>query len=111
MRRPLPAEGRRHKFEPSQATRLPTDLRYIDVRWLGSLMPIYQLLHKQDRFAPEEIAMLGKIFEEILPAMGLIDRKDLVTTIVAETMIEWANAGVRDPERLKQLTVQAFEKD
>jgi hypothetical protein len=82
-----------------------------DVAWLGSLMPIYQLLRQQDRFAPEEIAVLGKIFEEILAAMGLADRKDLVTTIVAEKMIELANAGVRDPQRLKQLTVQAFEKD
>ena len=39
-------------------------------------MPIYQLLQKQAGLRLKKVAVLGKIFEEILVAMGWADRKD-----------------------------------
>ena len=71
-------------------------------------MPIYELLKTQGSFEPEEVAMLGSVFEEVLQTLGLVDRQDLATEMVAKKLIELAKAGVRDPDRLKALTVQAI---
>jgi hypothetical protein len=71
-------------------------------------MPIYELLKTQGSFEPDEVAMLGSVFEEVLQTLGLVDRQDLATEMVAKKVIELAKAGVRDPVRLKALTLQAF---
>jgi hypothetical protein len=71
-------------------------------------MPIYELLKTQGSFEPEEVAMLGSVFEEVLQTLGLVDRQDLATEMVAKKVVELAMAGVRDPDRLKALTIQAF---
>jgi len=67
-------------------------------------MPIYELLKTQGTFEPEEVAMLGSVFEEVLQTLGLVDRQDLATEMVAKKLVELANAGLRDPDRLKALT-------
>ena len=71
-------------------------------------MPIYEILRRQGVFAPEEVAMLGNVFEDVLQTLGLVDRKDPLTEMVAKKLVELATAGMRDPRRLKALTVQAF---
>ena len=71
-------------------------------------MPIYELLRRQGAVAPEEVALLGNVFEDVLNTLGLVDRQDPLTASVAQKVIELASAGIRDPERLKRLTVQAF---
>jgi hypothetical protein len=71
-------------------------------------MPIYELLKKQGSFEPEEVAMLGKVFEDVLRALRLARRKDPMTELIAKKLVELATAGMRDPERLKALTIQAF---
>jgi len=42
-------------------------------------MPIYELLRKARCFTPEEVTVLGNAFEDLLKALGLIDRKDPMT--------------------------------
>lgn len=59
-------------------------------------------------FTPEEVAMLGSVFEDVLHALTLVDRKDPLTETVAKKLLEFANSGIRDPARLKALTLQAF---
>jgi len=59
-------------------------------------------------FAPEEVAMLGKVFEDLLQTLGLVDRQDPMTEMVAKKLVELATSGIRDPARLKALTIQAF---
>ena len=71
-------------------------------------MPIYEILRRQGVFAPDEVAMLGNVFEDVLRTLGLVDRKDSMTEMVAKKLVELATAGMRDPDRLKALTVQAF---
>jgi len=73
-------------------------------------MPIHELLRRQDVFTPEEVTVLGNAFEDVLQTLGLIDRKDPMTETVAKKLVDLATAGVRDPERLKYLTVQAFSE-
>jgi hypothetical protein len=71
-------------------------------------MPIYEIMRRQGVFAPEEVVMLGKVFEDVLRIKGLVDRKDPLTELVAKKLVELAVAGMRDPDRLKALTIQAF---
>ena len=71
-------------------------------------MPIYELLKRQDVFAPEDVAMLGNVVEDVLKVLGLVDRKDPIAAAVALKLIEMAKAGMHNPERLKALTIQAF---
>jgi hypothetical protein len=72
-------------------------------------MPIYELLKKQGGvFAPEEVAMLGRVFEDVLQTLGLVNRQDPMTDMVAKKLIELATTGIRDVDRLKALAIQAF---
>jgi hypothetical protein len=73
-------------------------------------MPIYELLKRQGSFEPEQVAMLCAVFEDVLQAIGLVDRKDPMTEIIAKRLIEIATAGVREPDRLKHLVVQALRE-
>ena len=74
-------------------------------------MPIYELLRRQGSFEPEEVTMLGNVFDDVLQTLGLVDRKDLVTEMVAKKLVELATSGMRDPVRLKALTIQAFTQE
>jgi hypothetical protein len=74
----------------------------------GAAVPIYELLKGQGAFAPEELAVLGRVFEDVLQTLGLVDRQDPMTEMVAKKLVELGKAGVRDPDRLKALTLQAF---
>jgi hypothetical protein len=71
-------------------------------------VPIYELLERQGSFGPEEVAALGNIYKDVLKTLGLVHRKDPVTKMVATKVVELATAGIREPDRLKALTVQAF---
>ena len=71
-------------------------------------MPTYELLKRQDTFGPDEIAVLGNVFEEVLGVLGRVDRQDPITAAIAKRLIDLAIAGVSDPQRLKALTIQAF---
>jgi hypothetical protein len=74
-------------------------------------VPIYELLRRQDVFTPEEVTVLGNIFEDVLLTLGLVDRKDPMTAMVAKKVIELATAGIREPNRLKALAIQVFTQD
>jgi hypothetical protein len=71
-------------------------------------MPIYRLLERES-FDPEVVPLLCEVFEDVLATLGLVDRLDPVTELVAEKIIELAKAGERDPARLKELTLEAFQ--
>jgi hypothetical protein len=73
-------------------------------------MPIRRLI-EPGVFAPEQVALMGNVFEDVLKTLGLVDRDDPVTTLVAHKIVELAQAGERDPERLKQLTIGAIKGD
>jgi hypothetical protein len=55
-------------------------------------MPIYKMLEKQ-AYGPEEISILSSAFEETLRSLGLTDRTDPVTDLVAKKIIERAGRG------------------
>ncbi len=62
-------------------------------------MPIHRLF-EDNAFDPDEIAVMVTAFEDALRELGLVDREDPATTIVAKRIIELAKQGERDPARL-----------
>ena len=72
-------------------------------------MAIYRLLRRQV-FEPEDLRLLGIVYEDVLKALGLVDRKDPATELIAKRLVELAQAGERDPQCLKDLTIEGVQK-
>ena len=68
-------------------------------------MTIYRLL-ENTTFGPEEIERLVKAYERTLRALGLIDRSDPITRIVAEKIIAVGRFGIEDPAEISKLVLQ-----
>ena len=71
-------------------------------------MVLYRLLNAQGVFQPEQVAMMGDVFEDVLKTLGLVDRQDPLVDMIARKIIELALTGVRDRARLMQMTLDAF---
>jgi hypothetical protein len=69
-------------------------------------VPIRRLI-EPGVFAPEQVALMGDVFECVLKTLGLKRRDDPLATLVAHKIIELVQSGERDPVRLKQLTLEA----
>jgi hypothetical protein len=70
-------------------------------------MPIRRLI-EQDAFDPEAIAAMAAAFEATLAELGLVDRSDAMTEIVAKRIIQFAQEGERDPIRLRELALKSL---
>jgi len=51
-------------------------------------------------FEPDDVARLTSAYEAALNLLGLTDRTDPVTEIVAKKIIEIARTGERDPPKI-----------
>jgi hypothetical protein len=67
-------------------------------------MTIHRLL-QNIAFGPEEIAVMVAAFEDALRELGLANRADPATEIVAMRIIELAQRGERDRARLVERAV------
>ena len=68
-------------------------------------MAIYRILQNAP-FGPDEIARLVAAYERTLEALGLADRSDPITELVARKIIEISQTGVRDPALLSTRTIK-----
>ena len=68
-------------------------------------MTIHQHLWKHV-FDPDEISRIVSAYEDTLTALGLSNRADPMTEIVASKVIEVAKTGELDPARIKQLVLR-----
>jgi hypothetical protein len=59
-------------------------------------MPINRLL-KDSKLDPDVVELLNRAFDLALRSLGLVDRNDPVTNLVAEKVIEVYAEGVNDP--------------
>ena len=64
-------------------------------------MAIYRLL-KFSAFDPEEIACMTAAYEDALRVLQLANRQVPITELVAKKIIEVAQAGERNPDRLRE---------
>jgi hypothetical protein len=67
-------------------------------------MTIYGLL-KNTTFGPEEIERLVTAYEQTLRALGLKDRSDSITQLVAEKIIAVGRLGIEDPAEISKLVL------
>ena len=72
-------------------------------------MPIRPHLNGQ-RFNSDTIQVMGLAFEMALGALRLADRGDLANEVLAHKIIELAQAGERDPERLCEAVLLHFRQ-
>lgn len=68
-------------------------------------MTIYRLL-ENTTFGPDEIERLVKAYEQTLRALGLKDRSDPITQIVAEKIITVGRFGIEDPAEISKLVLK-----
>jgi hypothetical protein len=73
-------------------------------RALSKAMTIHRLL-KNTTFGPEEIERLVTAYEQTLQALGLKDRSDPITQLVAEKIIAVGRLGIEDPAEISKLAL------
>ena len=70
--------------------------------------PIKPLLWGQ-AFEPETIEAMGKAFVETCEKLGLTERDDALTELVARNIIELAQRGLKNPTALHLATMKEFK--
>jgi hypothetical protein len=68
---------------------------------------IHRLL-QNSVFGPDEVTRMAAAYEHVLKALGLADRNDPVTELVAKKIIEVARTGEVDPARISALAIKAL---
>jgi hypothetical protein len=74
-------------------------------RFERSPMAIYRLL-QHSAFTPEHIGSIAAAYEDCLRILKLTNRSDHLTEIIAKTIFEIAQTGVRDPVQLRKLALE-----
>lgn len=70
-------------------------------------MAIYRLIAKGS-FEPEEIEVMSAAYEAALVALGLVDRDDPITELVARAIVSVTSRGERDPATIKNRALSAI---
>jgi hypothetical protein len=70
-------------------------------------MAIYRMI-RQSVFEPEMIERMTAAYEHALKELGLADRNDPITDLVARKVIEIAEMGESDPDRLWRRALEAL---
>ena len=68
-------------------------------------MPIDQVI-KEGKLDPESGAVLNRAYEHVLQELGLVNRKDAVTAVVAEKVVEVGATGTSDPEEIAKAAIK-----
>ena len=70
-------------------------------------MAIYRLI-ANGTFGPEEINAMTAAYEAALLDLGLVDRDDPITEIVATAIVNIVGLGERDPVTIKERSLNAL---
>jgi len=71
-------------------------------------MPLRQFIGSDVAFQPHEVAAMAAAFEEALRELGLTDRTDKMTEMVAREIIDLAKRGERNPATLRAEVIKKF---
>lgn len=71
-------------------------------------MAIYRMI-REGVFEPEAIERMTVAYEHALKVLQLTDRNDPITEVVARKIIEIAEVGERDPDRLCERALAALK--
>ena len=67
---------------------------------------IHAQLGRSNVFRPEDIAQLGASLESALADLGIKDRNDPTTTLVAKLIVQLAKDGDRNPMSLAKRAIE-----
>lgn len=70
-------------------------------------MAVYRLF-KNKAFEPETISVMTSAYAEVCRTLGVNDR-DHAADVVAKKVIEFAQRGERNPDRLREHVLQAMQ--
>jgi hypothetical protein len=71
-------------------------------------MEVLTILQNVIAFTPEDITVLVSAFESALNQIGLVNREDPLTLMIAKQIIAAAKEGARDPQTLAATALAAF---
>jgi hypothetical protein len=72
-------------------------------------LPIHRRV-EGEAFQSEDITLMSNVFEDVLHTLGLVDREDPVTTLVAKKLIEIVQAA-RAPDSVARRELTGKEKE
>jgi hypothetical protein len=70
-------------------------------------MAIYKLI-QSGSFDPEMIEAMTTAYERVLSDLRLVDRTDPLTELIAASIISVTKTGERDPDKIKEHTMNAL---
>ena len=73
-------------------------------------MPIVRLLQNA-AFDPTDIEIIAAAFEDACRELGLVERPDPLSELLARKFIEIAQNGERDPRRLRQKAIKRMNAE
>ena len=68
-------------------------------------MAIYKLIQNTP-LGPDEIRRLVAAYEETLRVLGLRERDDALTQVIAKKVFEIAQTGIEDPAAISKLAIK-----
>jgi hypothetical protein len=72
-------------------------------------MAIYRLMQNL-AFGPEDTKRLGEAYEQVLRALGLVDRNDPITELIAKKILELGQSRVRTSAEIVAAVTAEFRK-
>ena len=77
----------------------------------GMAMPFLKLISETPELslAPEDVTALGAAYDLAILNLGLVDRDDPLTKLVAERLINLARQGQRDPHKLRDAVLSSLK--
>jgi hypothetical protein len=70
-------------------------------------MAIYKLI-ANGSFGPQEIEVMSAAYESALIDLGITNRDDLVTELIAKSIVNVISTGERNPELIKERAINAL---
>jgi len=70
-------------------------------------MAIYKLI-ANGSFGPQEIEVMSAAYESALIDLGITNRDDLVTHLIAKSIVNVISTGERNPELVKERAINAL---
>ena len=73
-------------------------------------MAIFRLLQNSP-LGPDEIKVLTDAYERTLSALGLVDRNDPITEMIAKKIIDLSQRGVCESEKLSDMALEELQPE
>jgi hypothetical protein len=68
-------------------------------------MPINQMI-REGKLDPKTGAVLNRAYEHVLRELGLVNREDALTNVVAEKVVEVGATGTSDPDEIAKAVIK-----